>query len=149
MHVMKCSLGHGLLCAVCLFELHHESSDRCCTGATLEQHHGYGIWGYVLAVFWLNYSYIMAMLWLLVWLERINVSVIPMAPQVSFQPLSLNLAYPEFNNQQDNSCNWQDSQQIEEPKASMIGWRKPVPTTLYVVPGGPSGRLGGGGWVTR
>ena len=41
----------------------------------------------------------MAMLWLLVWLERINVSVIPMAPQVSFQPLSLHLAYPKFSKQ--------------------------------------------------
>ena len=28
--------------------------------------------------------------------ERINVSAVPMAPQVSFQPLSSSLAYPGF-----------------------------------------------------
>ena len=29
--------------------------------------------------------------------ERINVSAVPMAPQVSFQPLSSSLAYPGFS----------------------------------------------------
>ena len=64
---------------------------------------------------WLCYGSIMVMLWLLLPLlhqpgerlcygcrvsqERINVSAVPMAPQVSFQPLSWRLAYPEFSKQ--------------------------------------------------
>ena len=49
--------------------------------------------------------------------ERINVSAVPMAPQGSFQPLSLHLAYPGFSKQrgqceqQDNWRHKQDEQQ--------------------------------------
>ena len=43
MHIMRYSLGHKLLCAVRLYELHHESHGCCCIGATLEQPHGYVI----------------------------------------------------------------------------------------------------------
>ena len=61
----------------------------------------------------LRYGYVMVTLWLLLQLlhqpgerlcygchasqERINVSAVPMAPQVSFQPLSLCLSYPGFS----------------------------------------------------
>ena len=61
--------------------------------------------------------------------ERINVSAVPMAPQVLFQPLSLCLAYSGFSEQYEQQGNWhhklvdqgylwhswQDTQQIEEP----------------------------------
>ena len=53
-------LGHRLLCVVHLCELHHESPGCCCIGATLEQHHGYGMWGYALALLRLCYSYVTA-----------------------------------------------------------------------------------------
>ena len=74
---------------------------------------------------WLCYSYFMVMLQLLLWLlhqsgerlcygagaspERINMSAVPMPPGVSFQPLSLCLAYPGFNKQCrecEQQCNW-------------------------------------------
>ena len=67
--------------------------------------------------------------------QRINMSVVPVAPQVSLEPLSSCLAYPGFSEQcgqceqQDNwhceqdekQYNWhglQDTQWIEEPDAS-------------------------------
>ena len=31
--------SHGLLCVVCLYELHHENPGYCWVGTTLEQHH--------------------------------------------------------------------------------------------------------------
>ena len=34
-------------CAVCLYELHHESPGYCCIRAALELHHSYVIWDYV------------------------------------------------------------------------------------------------------
>ena len=62
--------------------------------AILEQHHGYVIWGCVLAV--------MAMLWLCYVCcygcctsqERINASAVPTAPHIFFQPLNLHLGLP-------------------------------------------------------
>ena len=81
---MRSSLGHGLLCAVCLYEIHHESPGCCCC--------------YIGVTSWLCYmrlcfGYIMVTLWLLLWLlhqqgerlcyschaiqERINVSAVP------------------------------------------------------------------------
>lgn len=39
MHVTRYSLGHVLLCAVRLCELHCESPGCCCAGATLEPQH--------------------------------------------------------------------------------------------------------------
>ena len=49
--------------------------------------------------------------------ERINVSAVPMAPWIFFQPLSLHLAYPGFSKQceqheqRDNQCHQQDEEQ--------------------------------------
>ena len=40
-HITGYLLGHGLLCVVCLYELHHESPGCWCSGATLGRHHGY------------------------------------------------------------------------------------------------------------
>lgn len=37
-------------CVVRLYEFDYESPGYCCIGATLERHHGYIIWGYVLAM---------------------------------------------------------------------------------------------------
>ena len=67
---------------------------------------------------WLRYGYILVMLWLLLWLlcqpgerlcygyhssqERINMSVVPMAPRNFFQPLSSHLAYPGSANREDS-----------------------------------------------
>ena len=51
---MRYLLGHGL-CAVHLYELHHESPGSCYTGATLEQYHGY-----VMALLWLHFGYAVA-----------------------------------------------------------------------------------------
>ena len=108
MHIMRYLLGHGL-CAVHLYELHHESPGSCYTGATLEQYHGY-----VMALLWLH----LVMLWLLLWLlcqpgerlcygyhssqERINMSAVPLSPCIFFQPLSLHLAYPGSMNREDS-----------------------------------------------
>ena len=86
------------------------------------------------AMSWLFYCYIMVMLWLPLWLlrqpgerlcsgchasqKRINKPAVPMAPQISFQPLSSCLAYPGFSEQYgqceqlwDNWCYKQDDQQ--------------------------------------
>ena len=41
-------------------QLRHESPGCCCTGTTLEQQHGYAIWGYVMAPLWLGYGYVVA-----------------------------------------------------------------------------------------
>ena len=35
MHVTTYSLDHELLCVVCLYDLHHESTGYCSIGATL------------------------------------------------------------------------------------------------------------------
>ena len=59
MCITRHSLGHRL-CAVHLYELHHESPGCCCTGATLKWHHVYVIWGYAMPMLWLSYGYIMA-----------------------------------------------------------------------------------------
>ena len=101
---------HGVLawsratCAIGLYEFYRASPGCCCIGATLEWHHGYVTWDYV-----------MVMLWLLLQLlhqpgerlcygchasqERRNASALPMAPRVSFQLLSSRLAYPGFSKQ--------------------------------------------------
>ena len=57
MRVWRYLLGHGLLCEVRLYELHHEGPGCCCIGATLERPHDYVIWGYVMAMLWLCYVY--------------------------------------------------------------------------------------------
>ena len=101
-------------------------------------------------ILWLCYGYIMITLWLLLWLpqqpgerlyygchasqEKINVSQVPMAPQVFFQPLSSCLAYPGFSEQCEQKDNrhheqdqqydwysWQDTQQVEEAEAPLDG----------------------------
>ena len=59
MDIMRYSLGHRLLCMVCLYKLHHESPSLCCTGAPLRQHYGYVMWAYVLAMLWLHYGDVM------------------------------------------------------------------------------------------
>ena len=64
--------------------------------------------------------------------ERLNVSAVPTAPQVFFQPISLHLAYPGFSKQceqqdnwypeQDQLYNWrswQDTQQVGEWGSSL------------------------------
>ena len=121
MSITRYLLHHEILCAICLYELHHESPGCCCIGATLEQHYGDVIWGYFMAPLF--------MLWLLQWLlcqpgerlcygchanqERIKGSVIPRAPHISIQPLSLHLAYPRFSKrwgQREQQDNWHQKQ---------------------------------------
>ena len=45
--------------------------------------------------------------------ERINMSAVPTAPRVSFQPLSLSLAYPGFGKQCEQQNNWRHEQDEE------------------------------------
>ena len=75
-------------------------------------------------ILWLRCGYIMVMLWLLLWLlcqagerlcygchasqERINTSVVPMAPRVFFQSLSAYLIYPKLS-EQYKQCEQQDN----------------------------------------
>ena len=70
----------------------------------------------------LCYGSIMVMLWLLLWLlcqlgermcygccasqERINMSAVPTAPRVSFQPFSSSLSYPGFSEQCEQQDSW-------------------------------------------
>ena len=147
MHITVYSLGHRLLCEIFLYKLHHESPGCCCTGATLERHHDYVIWHYVMATLWLSYSgcynccvsqergCLMVLNVCCASQQIINMSAIPMAPWVSFQPLSLHLAYSGFSKQcrkceqqdhwpqeQDQLYNLhrhQDTQQIGEPEATL------------------------------
>ena len=63
---------------------------------------------------WLHYGYVLVMLWLLCQpgerlcygyhsnQERINMSAVPVAPQIFFQPLSSHLAYPGSANSTDS-----------------------------------------------
>ena len=109
-------LCHGLLCATCLCELHHESPGCCWTRVTLEWHSRscHMRWRYacVMAT--------MVMLWLLLRLpqqpgamlchasqERITcLQFVPTAPQVFFQSLSSRLAYPGFSKQCEEQDSW-------------------------------------------
>ena len=134
---MRYVLGHGW-CVVHLYELHHESPGCCCTEATMEQLHGYVIWGYVMALLWLRCGYVMVAATAAASAgerlcygchasqERINMSAVPTVPQVFLQPLSSWLAYSGFSRQwkqceqqdnwqheQDQQYNWQ-SQQDEQ-----------------------------------
>ena len=141
---MRYLLSHGLLCTVHLYELYHESAGCYSTGARLEWHRGYVIWGLCVVhpyelhhepwlllhwssigvVSWLCYmklccGNVMVMLWLPLQgpgerlcygcrasQERINVSAVPMAPWVFFQPLSSSFAYPGFSEQCEQQKNW-------------------------------------------
>ena len=90
--VTRYLFGCRLLCAVCWYELHHESPGCCCLGATLES---IMIMLYEVML-WLLQGSVMVMLWPLLQLlrqpgerlcygcqasqERIKVSSVPMAP---------------------------------------------------------------------
>ena len=68
MRVIRYSLGHGLVSGLSLYELHHESTGCCCTGATLE---------HILVmqsefISRLHYGYLMVILCPLLWLRRRN-----------------------------------------------------------------------------
>lgn len=83
--------------------------------ATLEWHHGCVIWGYVLAIFWLCYSYVVAaamaaasagrkaVLWLPCQARRRNVCVVPMALSSLLLPFGSHLAYPGFSEEWDTA----------------------------------------------
>lgn len=111
MRVTRHLLGCGLLCALRLYELHH----KAWAAAALGLH-----WSDTMVMFYevllrLHYGYILAIFWPLLGLqhqhgervcygcrgsqERINLSAIPSAPRVFFQPLISHLAYPGFSNQ--------------------------------------------------
>ena len=44
--------------------------------------------------------------------ERINVSAVPTAPRIFFQPLSTSLAYPELSEQCEQQDNWHHEQDL-------------------------------------
>ena len=103
--------------------------------------------------------------------ERINVSAVPVAPWVSFQPLGLCLAYPGFSEQwgqwdtmrqlvPGTRCRaiqlaWlADTQWVEEPGAPVDGRSQwPLCGMWYhvamILDVGSGGRLGSGRWVIR
>ena len=160
MHVTRYLLGHevlawsrGVLCSMPV---------RSSLGKPwLLWHRGYiGVASWLYEVTsWLLYGSVMVMLWLLLLLlqpgerlyydchasqERMNLSAIPMAPWVSFQPVSSHLAYPGFSKQckhqdnwrheQDQRYNWctqQDTQQVEEPKAPLDGGSQWPPDSMW------------------
>jgi len=104
---MRYSLGHRLLSAVHLYELHRDSPGCCCTGAVLERQHGYVKWGYAMVMLWLLsqpgetlcYSCHASQ-------ERIIVSAVLTAPWAFFQLLSSRLAYPGFSEQCKRCEQW-------------------------------------------
>ena len=79
---------------------------------------------------WLRYSCVMVLLRLLLRLlsqpgerlccgclanqERINVSAVPTAPRLFFQPLSTSLAYPELSEQCEQQDNWRHEQDEQQ-----------------------------------
>ena len=120
MSIMGHSLAHGLPCVLYLYELHRRSPGCCCTETSLEWDHGY-----VMAMSWLHYGYVMAVLQLLhqpgerlcygchAIQERKRVSAVPMAPWVIFQPLNLCLAHPGFSKQCEQQDNWYHEQDLQ------------------------------------
>ena len=122
MHIVGYSLDHRLLCAGGTCELHLKSgsittaSQLCPLGQPQEerkQQEYCDVWG--------------------VSQESINMSAVPTAPRVFFQPLSLSLAYPGFReqcDQQDNShCeqdaqrnNWHSRQDTQDPAGREPQW---------------------------
>ena len=86
MSIMRCSLGHGLLCVVWIYELHLESSGVYCCFMAVS-----------LGSATRRENIVCLPLWYCISQERINVSAVPMALRVFFQTLSLCLAYPGFS----------------------------------------------------
>ena len=134
MYVTRYLLGCGLLCAVHLYELHHKAR----AAAALGLH-----WSNTMVMFYevllrLHYGYILVIFWPLLGLqhqhgervcygchgsqERINLSAIPSAPRIFFQPLISHLAYPGFSKQcreceqRDNWHHQQNQQYNHLPK---------------------------------
>ena len=107
MLITRYSLAHRLLWEVRLDERHYESPGCCCPGATLQQHHSYVIRGYVMPPLRLCsgccYDCCVSQ-------ERVNVSAVPTAPPVFFQPLISSISYPGFSEQQDSWHHYQDQQ---------------------------------------
>ena len=83
MGVTRYLLGHKLLCALCRSEHHHKSPHCCGTGATLEWHHGYVIWGYAAAVLLPHYGYVVAAARTAAWVRRVAVLWLPCQPSES------------------------------------------------------------------
>ena len=93
---MRYSLGHRLLCVVCLYKLHLEKALKGCVRLC-----------YVISAATAGCAN----------QKKINVSAVSVAPCVFFQPLSSRLAYHGFSEQctqceqQDNWCHEQDQPQ--------------------------------------
>ena len=116
--VMRYSPCQEMFCAVHLYEPHHESPGCCYIGATLGRHHDYIIWCYVTALLWLCSGYVVAAVMAVcnpgerlccgysASQERINISAVPMAPRVSFQPLNSCFTYLGFNKQCGECEQW-------------------------------------------
>lgn len=104
-HIRRYLLGHGLLCAMHMYNIHLKG------GAILLLHHGCVCWvsqerrGYSMSAVTGNCAI----------QERINASVVPTAPWVSFQTSGSCIAYPRFNEQYTQ---WDTARQL----ASRIGW---------------------------
>ena len=156
MHIMRYSLGHRLLCAVQMYELHHESHGCCCIVATLEQPHGYVIWAYVMAMPWLHYGYIVTAAKAAASARREETCLQFLQLLESPSSLSLCLAYPGFsrnckttgvtNRISDTTgtvsrtssrqrtlrlSGQQDIQQVGEPKAPLDGGSQWPPYSMW------------------
>ena len=126
MSIMRYSPGHGLLCALYLHELQRGSPGCCCPETTLAWHLGAVTRGYVTAVPWLHYGYIMAavtaaasagreaVLRLPCQPGKKSVSAVPMGPRVIFQPLNLCLAHPGCSKPWEQQDNWHHEQDQQD-----------------------------------
>ena len=116
------SLGHELLCANGIYELHRKSGGL--TAASWLGLLGQPGEEKIQHVYYYDCR---------INQERLNVSAVPLVPSVSSQPLSSRLAYPGFReqcHQQDNShCkqdeqrnNWHSRQDTQDPAGREPQW---------------------------
>ena len=136
MCIMEALAWSRVAMCVGLYELPHESPGNCCTGATLERHCGYFIWGYVMATSLLHHSYVMAVATAAASAGREALLQLLCQPGenkcvcssygfwVFFQPLSSCLAYSELRyqcrqcEQKDSRCYEQDKEQKRHQRNS-------------------------------
>ena len=113
---------HRLLCAVWMYELHLESSGITAASLWALRHPGERLC-WVRLCYGSCYGCCISQ-------ERINVSAVPMPPQLFFQTLNLCLAYPGFSRQCERQDNWHHKQgqqyktQLQTPRAQIINIQK-------------------------
>ena len=111
-------LTTGYFCSISIYKFHLKSPGCCYTGAILEWHHRYIMWGYVMAMLWLLHQPGERLYYVChATQERINLSSVPIAPCIFFQSLSSSLAHPGSSKQcvqheqKGSWCHKQDEQE--------------------------------------